>query len=212
MQEDLFAAHRPEREDLGDGAVLFPGLSSSLGFLKEIASVLKAAPLRHLITPSGHTMSVAMSNCGALGWTSGPQGYSYSPVDPETGKPWPAMPAVFREFAAKTAARAGFRDFEPDACLINRYAPGSRLSPHQDRDECDMRWPIVSVSLGVPATYQLFGAVRRGTPRLIRLYHGDVIVLGGAARRYFHGIKKLEAAVHADTGPYRYNLTFRRAR
>ncbi|PCI64755.1 MAG: DNA oxidative demethylase AlkB [Kordiimonadales bacterium] len=210
--EDLFAALRPEREDYGDGAVLFPGLADGTALLRKIKTVLERAPLRHLTTPGGHRMSVAMSNCGPLGWVSDRRGYRYSPSDPESGEQWPVMPELFKVFAAETAARAGFSGFEPDACLINQYAPGTSLSPHQDADECDMRWPIVSVSLGVPATYQLYGDKRGGKPKLIRLMHGDVFVLGGKARRFFHGIKKLETGDHPETGCYRYNLTFRRAR
>lgn len=210
--DDLFADMRPEREDLGDGAVLFPALAADLGFVPIIQMLLQNAPLRHLITPGGHKMQVAMSNCGPLGWVSDTSGYRYATTDPLSGQPWPEMPKVFLDFASETAARAGCADFAPDACLINCYAPGTRLSAHQDRDECDMRWPIVSVSLGVPATYQLYGPVRGGTPRLIRLYHGDVMVLGGKSRSFFHGIKKLETAYHAETGELRYNLTFRRAR
>jgi len=212
MIEDLFADQRPERERLGDGAVLFPGLAMNLGFVSLVKALLKQAPLRQLITPSGHRMSVAMSNCGPLGWVSDRKGYRYEPTDPLSGKPWPPIPSVLQDFAFSTAVRAGFDGFVPDACLINCYEPGSKLSPHQDRDECDMRWPIVSVSLGVPAIYQLYGEKREGSPRIIRLTHGDVMVLGGKARRYFHGVKRLEAAHHPETGEFRYNLTFRRAR
>jgi DNA oxidative demethylase len=157
-------------------------------------------------------MSVAMTNCGCYGWVSDASGYRYDAIDPESGKPWPAMPAPFRKLAEDAAAEAGFPGFAPDACLINRYQPGARLSLHQDRDERHLGAPIVSVSLGLPATF-LFGGLKRSDPtRRYRLEHGDVVVWGGPARLAFHGVAPLAEGEHGLLGRQRINLTFRRAR
>jgi alkylated DNA repair protein (DNA oxidative demethylase) len=156
-------------------------------------------------------MSVAMTNCGSVGWVSDRKGYRYDPTDPESSKPWPAMPPEFFNLAANAAAAAGFPDFIPDACLVNRYEPGTRLSLHQDRDERDFNAPIVSVSLGLPAVF-LFGSLRRSDrPRRIRLTSGDVAVWGGPARLSYHGIAPLADGEHPLTGRRRINLTFRKA-
>ncbi|WP_308912066.1 DNA oxidative demethylase AlkB [Pseudokordiimonas caeni] len=209
---DLFAALRPAREVIREGVVLLAGFADSDVLLDAVAPLVAAAPFRHMTTPGGRQMQVAMTNCGALGWVSEPAGYRYSPNDPLSGKPWPAMPAVMANLAACAAGAAGFDAFEPDVCLINRYVPGTRLSPHIDQDEADKSWPIVSVSLGIPATFQLYGNVRGGTPTEIPLYDGDVLVFGGPARHAYHGVKKLAPGFHARTGEMRINLTFRRAR
>jgi alkylated DNA repair protein (DNA oxidative demethylase) len=169
------------------------------------------APLRQMITPGGLRMSVAMTNCGPVGWVSDRAGYRYAPLDPTTGQPWPAMPRVFATLARRAAAEAGFDGFAPDACLINRYEPGTRLSLHQDRDERDYGAPIVSVSLGVSAIF-LFGGSKRSDKTLrTRLEHGDVVVWGGPARLRYHGVLPLEQSSHPRTGPLRFNLTFRKA-
>jgi alkylated DNA repair protein (DNA oxidative demethylase) len=156
-------------------------------------------------------MSVAMTNCGPLGWVSDRRGYRYDAVDPDTGRPWPAMPAAFRALAARAAEAGGFARFEPDACLVNRYAPGTRLTLHQDRDERDFGAPIVSVSLGLPAVFLFGGDTRGGRPLRIPLRHGDVVVWGGPARLRFHGVAPVEDGVHERLGACRINLTFRRA-
>jgi len=177
-----------------------------------IEAITAQAPFRHLITPGGYRMSVAMTNCGAVGWVSDASGYRYDEIDPESGKPWPAMPVQFRMLAEQAAADAGFTGFAPDACLINRYEPGARLSLHQDRDERHLGAPIVSVSLGLPATF-LFGGLKRSDPtRRYRLEHGDVVVWGGPARLAFHGVAPLAEGEHRLLGRKRINLTFRRAR
>jgi alkylated DNA repair protein (DNA oxidative demethylase) len=163
-------------------------------------------------TPGGFTMSVAMTNCGAFGWVSDESGYRYSPTDPESGAPWPGLPPVLADLASRAAAAAGFDGFTPDACLVNRYAPGTRLTLHQDKNERDMSQPIVSVSLGVPAVF-LFGGVKRNERTLrLHLEHGDVVVWGGPARLRYHGIATLKAAQHPFAGAERINLTLRRAR
>ena len=177
-----------------------------------VSAVASAAPFRHMTTPGGYSMSVAMTNCGALGWVSDPTGYRYSPRDPETGAPWPAMPAAFAELARGAAAAVGFAGFAPDACLVNRYEPGARLTLHQDKDERDFREPIVSVSLGVPAVFLFGGLKRRERPQRVGLEHGDVVVWGGPARLRHHGVAKLEESSHPFAGGARINLTLRRAR
>jgi alkylated DNA repair protein (DNA oxidative demethylase) len=200
--------------------ILAPGAALLRSFALDDAAALRAAidtvvavaPLRHMVTPGGYTMSVATTSCGDMGWTSDAQGYHYAACDPDSGLPWPAMPALFDTLARDAAAQAGFPGFEPDACLINRYAPGARLTLHQDRNERDFGAPIVSVSLGLPATF-LFGGIKRTDPTLkLRLVHGDVVVWGGPARLRFHGVLPLAHGTHPVTGACRINLTFRKAR
>ena len=198
-------------EPIAPGAVLLRGFAGEVAgaLMQAVDGVIAAAPLRHLVVPGGHTMSVAMSNCGALGWVSDRSGYRYSATDPLSGQPWPAMPACFADLAVRAAAAADFEGFRPDACLVNRYEPGARMSLHQDRDEGDMTAPIVSVSLGLPAVF-LFGGPRRSDrPARLRLAHGDVAVWGGPARLAFHGVAPLADGDHALTGRRRINLTFR---
>lgn len=177
-----------------------------------LRAIVKQAPFRHLITPGGHRMSVAMTNCGSAGWVSDASGYRYDPIDPDTGKPWPAMPPVLSRLAAGAAAEAGFTGFAPEACLINRYVPGAKLSLHQDKDELDYGAPIVSVSLGLPATFLFGGLKRSDTPRRYRLEHGDVAVWGGPSRLFYHGVAPLADGEHGVLGRQRINLTFRKVR
>jgi alkylated DNA repair protein (DNA oxidative demethylase) len=217
LTADLFesvADVLPSREVMAEGAVLLRGFarpseSELIGALRDIAGL---APFRHMVTPGGHSMSVAMSNCGNLGWVTDRSGYRYDTNDPETGKPWPAMPASFCHLAGQAAAQAEFQDFSPDACLINRYEPGARMSLHQDRDEDDFGAPIVSVSLGLPAIFLFGGSKRSDKPRRFRLEHGDVVVWGGPSRLVFHGVAPLADGEHALMGRQRINLTFRKAR
>ena len=200
-------------ERLGPGAVLLHGfaLAQVPALMEGVIHIAEWAPFRQMITPSGHRMTVAMTNCGALGWVSDRTGYRYAPVDPETGQSWPPMPAGFRQLAHEAAAQAGFADFLPDACLINRYLPAARMSLHQDRDERDLTAPIVSVSLGLPAVF-LFGGLKRKDPTCrIPLVHGDVLVWGGPDRLRYHGVLPLQAGQHALLGEQRINLTFRQA-
>lgn len=217
MTADLFADHRPTPaapEAIAPGALWLPGFALPVAdaLLAGIAMVTTQAPLRRMQTPGGFTMSVAMSNCGALGWVSdAAAGYRYSPVDPDSGRPWPALPAGFLTLAARAAAAAGYPDFVPDACLINRYDIGARMSLHRDADEQDFRQPIVSVSLGLPAVFQFGGRARGDAVRRLPLAHGDVVVWGGPSRRHYHGVLALKAGQHPATGNCRYNLTFRKA-
>jgi DNA oxidative demethylase len=173
--------------------------------------VATASPFRHMVTRGGFTMSVAMTNCGRAGWITDRRGYRYDSVDPETAKLWPAMPEIFRTVAVRAADAGGFLKFEPDACLINRYEPGARMSLHQDRNEQDFEQPIVSISLGLPAVFLFGGNERSDKPRKVFLKSGDVVVWGGPARLAFHGIAPLADGDHPLTGRARYNLTFRRA-
>jgi len=214
MTLDLFAADAPALEDeiLSPGAVVLRGFATAreAALKDDVARVSAAAPFRHLITPGGFRMSVAMTNCGQLGWVSDRRGYRYDPVDPESGQPWPALPESFRVLALEAAARAGYEGFAPDACLINRYAAGARLSMHQDRDEKDLRAPIVSVSLGLPATFAWGGDERADKARKVALHHGDVVVWGGPSRLRFHGVLALKDGEHPFAGGHRINLTFRK--
>lgn len=204
---------RAALERIAEDAILLPGAASQEApvLLAALQQVVAMAPWRHMLTPGGARMSVAMTNCGQVGWISDRRGYRYERVDPESGQPWPPMPAALRELAVRSAATAGFSGFGPDACLVNRYAPGTRLSLHQDRNERDLRAPVVSVSLGLPALF-LFGGLRRAdAAQRIALAHGDVLVWGGRQRLAFHGIAPLADGEHALTGRCRINLTFRRA-
>ncbi len=200
-------------EALAEGATILRRFAEPTApdLIEAIARVAAASPFRNMVTPSGYTMSVAMTNCGRLGWVTDRTGYRYDTIDPITARPWPALPASFHDLAIRAAAASGFAGFEPDACLVNRYEPGTRLSLHQDRNERDFGAPIVSVSLGLPAVF-LFGSARRqDRPRRVRLESGDVVVWGGPARLTFHGVAPLADGDHPLTGRHRINLTFRRA-
>jgi len=211
---DSIADVLPSREVMAEGAVLLRGFARPLeaGLLAAIGEIEAEAPFRRMFTPGGHQMSVAMTNCGNAGWVTDRSGYRYDGADPESGKPWPAMPSVLRELAEAAAREAGFVGFAPDACLVNRYEPGAKMSLHQDRDEKDFAAPIVSVSLGLPAIFLFGGPKRSDTPQRYRLAHGDVVVWGGPSRLYFHGVAPLADGEHPLLGRKRINLTFRRAR
>jgi DNA oxidative demethylase len=204
----------PSREAMADGAVLLRGFAKPIehDLVAALQAITAQAPFRHMFTPGGHQMSVAMTNCGNAGWVTDRNGYRYDGVDPVSGQPWPAMPHVFFELAERAAAVAGFAKFSPDACLINRYEPGARMSLHQDKDEQDFGEPIVSVSLGIPAIFLFGGLNRSDKPRRFRLAHGDIVVWGGPSRLFFHGVAPLADGEHALTGRQRINLTFRKAR
>jgi DNA oxidative demethylase len=209
---DLFPDDR-RNLPLDPGARLLGGLALPLDrdLLDAIAQIATRAPFRHLETPGGKRMSVAMTNTGRLGWVSDRAGYRYEPRDPHSGLPWPPMPPLFAYLAREAAAKAGYPGFAPEACLVNRYAPGTRLTLHQDRDERHWDQPIVSVSLGVDATFLWGGPTRGGRVKRITLHHGDVVVWGGPARLAYHGIDMLPQAQHPLTDTLRYNLTFRTA-
>jgi alkylated DNA repair protein (DNA oxidative demethylase) len=203
---------QPAREPLEEGAVLLRGFCSAEAsvLVQEVERIAQTAPFRYLVTPGGYSMSVAMTNCGRVGWVSDRSGYRYDPIDPDTGNPWPPIPQPFRDLAVRAAAESGFENYDPDACLINRYAAGSKLGLHQDRDEQDRWAPIASVSLGIPAVFLWGGKRRADKVRRMRLENGDVAVWGGPARFVYHGIAPLKPAEHPLTGAARINLTFRK--
>ncbi|WP_339865167.1 alpha-ketoglutarate-dependent dioxygenase AlkB [Paremcibacter congregatus] len=208
---DLFSALRPERECLQEGVYLLPNFFDGQEVLHIVQQLLDQAPFRHMKTPGGRRMAVALTNCGTVGWISDTKGYRYSPTDPLTNTPWPPMPAALLSLARSAAEKCGYEDFRPDSCLINRYDPGSALSPHQDRNENDFSQPIVSLSIGRSAMFQLYGQERGGKAVNIRLNDGDILVFGGPARLNFHGVRRLlpDAPAHMSDG--RINLTLRQA-
>jgi alkylated DNA repair protein (DNA oxidative demethylase) len=217
LTSDLFDSvpdARPAREEMAEGAVLLHGHARSVEgeLMTALRDIVARAPFRRMFTPGGHQMSVAMTNCGQFGWITDRTGYRYVETDPDSGQPWPALPPVFAQLAQQSAAMAGFEGFAPDACLINQYEPGARMSLHQDRDERDYRKPIVSVSLGLPAIFLFGGLKRSDKTRRFRLEHGDVVVWGGPSRLVFHGIAPLADGEHSLLGRRRINLTFRGAR
>ena len=213
---DLFGGDEPRqtaREEMAEGAFLLRGfaLDHEVDLLAAIRAVTIVSPFRRMATPGGHVMSVAMTNCGQAGWVTDRAGYRYDAIDPESGKPWPPMPESFIALAVSAATEAGYCAFRPDACLINRYDPGARLSLHQDKNERDFANPIVSVSLGLPAIFQFGGLTRAAPIRKYALRHGDVAVWGGPSRLSYHGVPVLKEGVHPMVGRMRLNLTLRRA-
>lgn len=202
-----------QREELAPDAFVLRGfaLPREAGLLQGLQDVITVAPFRHMVTPGGFRMSVGMTNCGSLGWVTDRTGYRYDAIDPESGKHWPPMPDCFLELAKSAAEEAGFPGFLPDACLINRYETGARLSLHQDKDERDFGQPIVSVSLGVPAIFVFGGMKRADKPLRVPVTHGDVVVWGGTARLRYHGVLALKAGEHPLLGACRVNLTLRKA-
>jgi alkylated DNA repair protein (DNA oxidative demethylase) len=214
--DDLFSVAGLDprgREQLAPGAVLLPGraLPLATALLEALDAIVARSPSRHMIAPGGFQMSVAMTNCGKAGWITDRTGYRYDATDPQSGRPWPEMPAVFTKLATEAASEAGYLSFLPDACLINRYEPGARLTLHQDRNERDLANPVVSVSLGLPATFQFGGLKRTDAPQKIPLRHGDIVVWGGPTRLFYHGILPLKDGEHPTLGRVRFNLTFRKA-
>ncbi|HEX6638434.1 MAG TPA: DNA oxidative demethylase AlkB [Steroidobacteraceae bacterium] len=209
---ELFDRGDAVASSLGEGISLLRSFADTRELFPLIESIAAASPFRHLVTPGGQTMSVAMTNCGPLGWVSDRSGYHYSSRDPLTGRDWPRMPEEFTRLALSAAAAGGFADFAPDACLVNRYAHGARLTAHRDADEEDFAQPIVSVSLGLPASFAFYGLTRGGKGRSVALEDGDVLVWGGPSRLVYHAVRPLKPGHHPLTGEYRYNLTFRHAR
>ena len=214
---DLFADAEPEQQPrldrIGEQSCVLRGFALPWldQLLPALDAVLAAAPFRQMITPGGFTMSVALSSCGALGWTTDRSGYRYTGHDPLTGKPWPKMPEVFLELAQAAAREAGFADFVPDSCLINRYVPGAKMSLHQDKDEVSYAAPIVSVSLGLPAMFLFGGFERSDKSQRVPLLHGDIVVWGGVDRLRYHGVLPIKDGQHPQLGEQRINFTFRTA-
>ncbi|WP_231421304.1 DNA oxidative demethylase AlkB [Pseudomonas sp. Leaf59] len=214
---DLFADEALQqpasREQIGEQSWVLRGFALPWidRLLPELRRVLARSPFRRMVTPGGFTMSAALSSCGALGWTTDSSGYRYSPIDPHNQRPWPALPDALRQLAEQAAASAGFSDFAPDACLINRYVPGAKMSLHQDKNERHYRAPVVSVSLGLPAIFLFGGHARSDKPQKVSLFHGDVVVWGGVDRLRFHGVMPIKDGEHPVMGAQRINLTFRTA-
>lgn len=212
---DLFSDHepvqQPRNEQIGEQSWVLRGfaLPRIESLLTQLAAILAAAPLRHMVTPGGFSMSVGTSSCGALGWITDRSGYRYTRVDPLSGLAWPPMPTVFAELAHAAAERAGFADFHADSCLINRYVPGAKMSLHQDKDEKAYAAPIVSLSLGLPAMFLFGGFARSDKSQRIPLLHGDMVVWGGVDRLRFHGVLPIRHGRHPQLGEQRINLTFR---
>lgn len=210
--EDTVQCHAGP-EELCPGAVVLRGFAvpDEAAIFAALGRIITNAPFRHMITPGGFRMSVAMTNCGSYGWVTDRTGYRYDAIDPDSGKLWPSMPGVFLKLARNAAENAGFADFKPDACLVNRYGPGARLSLHQDKNERDFGAPIVSVSLGIPAVFLWGGSRREDKPARVQLMHGDVMVWGGPSRLRYHGVLPLKEGHHPLAGAHRINLTFRKA-
>jgi len=210
---DDMSSAEPRKEELCPGAFVLHSfaLSDETALLQALGEVTASAPFRHMLTPGGFRMSVAMTNCGSLGWVTDRTGYRYDAMDPESRLPWPPMPTSFLKLAKDAAAEAGFPGFVPDACLVNRYEAGAKLSLHQDKDERDFDAPIVSASLGIPAVFLFGGMNRADTAKRVPVRHGDVVVWGGPARLRYHGVMPLKEGRHTTLGEYRVNLTFRKA-
>lgn len=214
MNQDLFEDDEQRAQpvlSLGPGSFYLGGFlrNEAAAVLAAIEAVVAQAPFRHLVTPGGQTMSVAMTNCGALGWVSDRRGYRYQALDPLRGEPWPPMPTLLLSLSQRAAAQCGYKNFQPDVCLINRYEAGARMGLHQDRDENNLTAPIVSFSLGLPATFIWAGLQRGGKTHRFVLHHGDAVVWGGADRLRYHGVAPLKPGVHPMTGACRINITFR---
>ncbi len=215
---DLFADAEPEQpqrhEKIGEQSCVLRGFALPWleRLLPALETVLTSAPFRQMITPGGFTMSAAMSSCGTWGWTTDRSGYRYSREDPQTGRSWPPMPEAFMQLAQAAAREAGFSDFLPDACLINRYIPGAKMSLHQDKDETSYAAPIVSVSLGLPAMFLFGGFERSDKSQRVPLLHGDIVVWGGVDRLRYHGVLPIKEGHHPRLGEQRINFTFRTAR
>jgi alkylated DNA repair protein (DNA oxidative demethylase) len=215
---DLLSSHQADKLLILADAYLLKGfaLPQQTQLLADLQDVITLSPFRRMVTPGGFTMSVAMTNCGDLGWTTARTGYRYTTYDPLNDAPWPAMPVAFTALAKSAAHEAGYPDFKPDACLINHYHIGARMALHQDKNELDFSQPIVSVSLGLTAVFQFGGFQRADKAIKLMLEHGDVVVWGGHSRMRYHGILPIKAGNHSPNttptlGDCRINLTLRKA-
>lgn len=211
MQNDLFSDLVPEMEELAPGVFLFRTFVDEKKIFEVVQNAAKETPFRHMVTPGGKKINVAGISMGDAGWYSDRRGYRYERTDPMSGKAWPNIPHDISKITTDAAKKAGFKNFVPDSCFINRYEPGVRLTAHIDQDEVDFDQPIVSISIGVSAIFQIFGKTRGGKAMNIPLHSGDLLIFGGPARRLYHGVKKIEPQSHPLTGDIRYNLTFRKA-
>lgn len=210
--KDLFSGNVETKIAVCPGMWLLPGWIDAVTLEQihaDINTLSEVAPFRHMQTPGGHSMSVAMTNCGSAGWVTDRSGYRYTTADPLTGSAWPDIPARWQSLATHAAKVAGYADYVSDACLVNRYAPGASMGSHQDKNEQDYTQPIVSVSLGLPARFFVQGPERKGKSIPVVISSGDVIVWGGESRLWFHGVRPLKEGADPLFGAYRYNLTFR---
>ena len=209
---DLFSNLRPDIEEIYPQVYLLSRFASSAILMRKIKQICKQSPFRRMQTPMGHYTRIEMTNCGEFGWYSSLEGYRYTQVDPLTGSPWPRMPIEFSSLASDAAKNSGFSQFKSNACLINHYEPGDKLGSHQDKDEGNFESPIVSVSIGLPATFQIFGKTRSGIEKEVILYDGDVLVWGGSSRLIYHGVKTIKTDPNSPSLHERFNVTFRYAR
>jgi alkylated DNA repair protein (DNA oxidative demethylase) len=206
---DLFGQNNQQPEELLTDVYLMRGLADADQLLPDIKQVISQAPLRFMRTPGGKRLNISMTNCGQLGWISEPTGYRYAQQDPTSGQPWPDMPESFRQLAMQASGMCGFPGFSPNACLVNHYQAGQELTAHQDKNEPDLSQPIVSVSLGMSARFQIYGDSRSRRPLEVELYDGDVMVWGRSARLIYHGVKTNRSMPHPNLGLHRFNLTMR---
>lgn len=208
---DLFSNNRPPIEEIYPDLFVLANFVDTNPLMVQVERITKVSPFRKMMTPNGHYTGVALTNCGDFGWTSDRNEYRYSSSDPLNNQPWLAIPESFKALAKNAAHVAGFKDFEPDACLINQYLIGTKLGSHQDKNEKDFSQPIVSVSIGLSAVFQIFGNQRAGQAINYRLYDGDVVVWGNSARLCYHGVRTLSAAELDPTCQQRINITFRKS-
>ena len=208
---DLFSDNRPAKEEIYPNLFVLANFVKTAPLLKDIERIITASPFRKMMTPMGHYTGVALTNCGHYGWTSDENGYQYSPIDPLSSKPWQNMPDSFKKLAGNAAKEIGYKNFVPDSCLINQYLIGTKLGSHQDKNEKDFSQPIVSVSIGLSAVFQIFGGQRAGKPINYRLQDGDVVVWGKSARLVYHGVRALTADPLNPACQHRFNITFRKS-
>ncbi len=162
-----------------------------------------------MLTPGGKRLNISMTNCGEVGWVSDDKGYRYQAEDPTSGRKWPNMPNAFKTLGQSAAQAARFEGFCPNACLINHYQAGQKLSAHQDKNEPDLSQPVVSVSLGMSATFLIHGNSRNNRAQKIQLHDGDVMVWGRSARLMYHGVETKQSQPHPTLGFHRFNVTLR---
>ena len=206
---DLFSQTTTETQEILSDMYILRSFTSLASLIDEVKSVVQRAPLRYMQTPGGKKLNISMTNCGEYGWISESSGYRYTKHDPTSGQKWPNMPESFQLLAMQAARKCDFNGFKPNACLINHYKLGRNLTAHQDKNEPDLSQPIVSVSLGMSARFQIYGDSRNNKPLEIELYDGDVMVWGRSARLIYHGVKTNHSIPHPILGTHRINLTFR---
>lgn len=210
---DLFDDQLPKKTRIAEGAYWLRGHALPAADLlwAELRKHFATYPPQQMFTPMGYKMSVRSTSMGDAAWVGTKKGYGYASIDTAINQALPPLPSTFLSLANHAATEAGYNDFTPDSCLINCYDIGSKMGLHQDKDERDFNQPIVSVSLGIPATFLFGGAKRSDKPTQIPLTHGDVVVWGGASRLFYHGVQTIKPNKHPLLGELRCNLTFRKA-